>query len=389
MDFGDTPQEAEFRAAIQAWIDGDLTAEERAPRQGPPGSGEEDWQRIAGVRRKLTARGWSAPAWPKEYGGMGLGVRQQAIFNEVLAYNRVPGPDFIAINYVGPTLMLYGTDAQKQRFLPPIVRGEELWCQGYSEPGAGSDLASLQTRAVLQGDEFVLNGQKIWTSGAHRADWMFILVRTDPDAPKHRGISYLLVDMKTPGIEVRPLVNMAGTHEFNEVFFSDVRVPRTNLVGELNRGWYVGMATLDFERSAIGSTANARRTLDDLTATVAGMGKELPPEARHDLADRYIEASVVRMLSLRVITMQEAHQVPNYEASVIKLFSSELNQRTARTALKLLGLYGQLRLGSGYAPASGQWAYQYLRTVANTIEGGSSEIQRNVVATRGLGLPRG
>jgi alkylation response protein AidB-like acyl-CoA dehydrogenase len=389
VDFRDTVEQLTFRTTVEEWIENDLTADERSPAQPSLPGAEEAWGRVASVRKKLAAKGWSAPAWPREFGGLALGVRDQAIFNEVLAYHRIPGPDFIAINYVGPTLMLYGTDPQKRRFLPAIVRGEEIWCQGYSEPGAGSDLASLQTRAVLAGDEFVLNGQKIWTSQAHRADWMFILVRTDPDAPKHRGISYLLVDMRSPGIEVRPLVNMAGTHEFNEVFFSDVRVPRENLVGELNRGWYVGMATLDFERSAIGSSAAARRNLDDLVSVLSSPDGRLPDVHRTELAERYVEAAVVRLLSLRVISMQEAHQIPNHEASVVKLFGSELNQRTARTGLKLLGLYGQLGPGSLRAPAAGGWMYQYLRTIANTIEGGSSEIQRNVVATRGLGLPRG
>jgi alkylation response protein AidB-like acyl-CoA dehydrogenase len=389
VDFRDTPEQAAFRGTIEDWIRDDLTEAERAPRSLAFADAEESWQRTRAVRAKLAAKGWSAPSWPVEYGGMGLSVRQQAIFNETLAYHRIPGPDFIAVNYVGPTLMLYGTEQQKQRYLRPIVQGEEIWCQGYSEPGAGSDLASLQTRAVLQGDEFVINGQKIWTSGAHRADWMFILVRTDPEAPKHRGISYLLLDMKSPGIEVRPLLNMAGAHEFNEVFFSDVHVPRTNLVGELNRGWYVGMATLDFERSAIGSSAAARRNLEDLVAVVSASGHPIDDVQRQELADRFIEAEVAHMLSLRVLSMQDRQLVPNHEASVVKVYSTELNQRTARTAIKLLGMHGQLGHGSLAAPAEGQWLHQYLRTVANSIEGGSSEIQRNIIATRGLGLPRG
>lgn len=342
---------------------------------------------IAGVRAKLAARGWSAPAWPKEYGGMGATVRQQAVFNEELAYHGVPGPDFIAINYVGPTLMLFGTDEQKQRYLPPILRGEEVWCQGYSEPGAGSDLASLQTRAVVQGDDFVINGQKIWTSNAHRADWMFMLARTDPDAPKHRGISYLLLDMRSPGIEVRPLINMAGSHEFNEVFFSDVTIPRGNLVGEMNRGWYVGMATLDFERSAIGSVASTRKTLEELVGTLRANKRELGQAARSELADRFVEIEVVRSLSLRILSMQDRGMVPNYEASMAKMFTTELNQRIARTGLKIMGMEaGARREGD---PLPSRWAHTYLRSMANTIEGGSSEIQRNVIATRGLGLPRG
>jgi alkylation response protein AidB-like acyl-CoA dehydrogenase len=384
--FHDTPETAAFRAEIRDWIFNDLTEDER-------GSGgmfsERDPETAASVRQKLAKRGWIAPAWPKEYGGMGATVRQQAVFNEELAYHRIPGPDFIGINYVGPTLMLFGTEEQKQRFIPRILSGEDSWCQGYSEPGAGSDLAALQTRAVIDGDNFVINGQKIWTSGAHRSNWVFLLARTDPEAPKHRGISYILAPMDSKGLEVRPLVNMAGAHEFNEVFFQDVTVPRDNLVGELNRGWYVGMATLDFERSAIGSVASTRRDMEDLVAFLRDSGRDIHSSARIELADRNIEAEVVRMLSLRIVWMQESGLVPNQEASMAKLFTTELNQRTARTAIKLLGMAGQ-----GYAPAagetmSGRWIYSYLRTVANTIEGGSSEIQRNIIATRGLGLPRG
>lgn len=385
MDFRDTPVISGFRAEVRAWIE-TLEPHERDLSPGAEmTSGYLDV--VADVRRKLSAKGWSAPAWPKEYGGMGATVRQQAVFNEELAYHRVPGPDFIAINYVGPTLMLFGTDEQKQRHLPPILNGEEVWCQGYSEPGAGSDLASLQTRAEVRGDDFLLNGQKIWTSNAHRADWVFMLVRTDPAAPKHRGISYLLVDMKSVGVEVRPLINMAGSHEFNEVFFSDVVVPKQNLVGELNRGWYVGMATLDFERSAIGLVAAIRRDLEDLVERLRRQPRVLGGPVRLEIADRFIEAEVVRALSLRILSMQEHALVPNHEASMAKLFTTELNQRIARTGLKLLGMGG-----GAHSPSNGiaaRWVHHYLRTVANSIEGGSSEIQRNVIATRGLGLPRG
>jgi len=386
VDFRDEPGIAAFRDEVRSWI-GSLSPEERAFSAMGNGDGESQLATVRSVRSKLAKKGWSAPAWPVEYGGMGATVRQQAVFNEELAYHRVPGPDFIAINYVGPTLMLFGTDEQKRRYLPPILAGEEVWCQGYSEPGAGSDLASLQTRAEVRGDTFVINGQKIWTSNAHRADWVFMLVRTDPAAPKHRGISYLLVDMKSAGIEVRPLINMAGSHEFNEVFFSDVVVPRDRLVGELNRGWYVGMATLDFERSAIGLVAAIRRDLEELTAAVTARGREIGRTQRLELADRFIEAEVVRSLSLRILSMQERGQVPNYEASMAKMFTTELNQRIARTGLKLLGMESAARRADD--PIAARWVHHYLRTVANTIEGGSSEIQRNVVATRGLGLPRG
>ena len=384
MEFRDSPAITAFRDEVRSFIEHDLTDEERTS-EGMGMPGDDALERVYAVRRKLAARGWSAPAWPKEYGGMGATYRQQAVFNEELSYHRVPGPDFIGINYVGPTLMLYGTDEQKKRYLPPILSGEEKWCQGYSEPGSGSDLASLQTRAVVDGDDFVVNGQKIWTSGAHRADWIFLLTRTDPDAPKHRGISYLLADMRSPGITVRPLVNMAGSHEFNEVFFEDLRVPRSQLVGDMNRGWYVGMATMDFERSAIGGVAGNRRDLEDLVDMVKALPSGTPGHVRNEIADRQVEVDVTRMLSLRIIGIQESGGVPNYEASAAKLFTSELNQRMARTAVKALGLAGQ-------APQNAmqeKWKQSYLRTVSSTIAGGTSEIQRNIIATRGLGLPRG
>ncbi len=384
MEFREKPAIAAFREEVRSWINNDLDDDERSV-EGPGLTPDESYKRILSVRKKLSDKGWAAPAWPTEYGGMGATFRQQAVFNEELSYHRVPGPDFIGINYVGPTLMLYGTDEQKQRFLPAILAGEEKWCQGYSEPGSGSDLASLQTRAVVDGDDFVVNGQKIWTSGAHRADWIFMLTRTDPAAPKHRGISYLLADMRSPGITVRPLVNMAGSHEFNEVFFEDLRIPRAQLVGEMNRGWYVGMATMDFERSAIGGVAGNRRDLEDLVDEVKARPGGVSGSNRSEVADRRIEIEVTRLLSLRILSMQEAGNVPNYEASVAKLFTTELNQRIGRTALHVLGMDGQGPRQHSHS----KWTTQYLRNVSATIAGGTSEIQRNIIATRGLGLPRG
>ncbi len=384
MEFREKPAIAAFREDVRNWIQDDLSDDERSV-EAPGLTPDESYERVLSVRKKLSDKGWAAPAWPKEYGGMGATVRQQAVFNEELSYHRVPGPDFIGINYVGPTLMLYGTDEQKKRFLPAILAGEEKWCQGYSEPGSGSDLASLQTRAVVDGDEFVVNGQKIWTSGAHRADWIFLLTRTDPDAPKHRGISYLLADMHSPGIQVRPLVNMAGSHEFNEVFFEDLRIPRAQLVGEMNRGWYVGMATMDFERSAIGGVAGNRRDLEDLVEEVKARKGSVTDVNRSEVADRRVEIEVTRLLSLRILSIQESGGVPNHEASIAKLFTTELNQRIARTALHILGMDGQAPRQHSHS----KWTQQYLRTVAATIAGGTSEIQRNIIATRGLGLPRG
>jgi alkylation response protein AidB-like acyl-CoA dehydrogenase len=289
--------------------------------------------------------------------------------------------------------MLHGTDEQKAEHLPPMLRGEVAWCQGFSEPGSGSDLASLQTRAVRDGDDYVVNGQKIWTSGAHRADWMFILTRTDPDAPKHRGISYLLMDMKQPGVQVRPLINLANGHVFNEVFFEDVRVPVRNRIGEENRGWYVGTTTLDFERSNIGRVVNIRkqlRRLDRYVKSRAAGGDPVRPAYRLELVDRAVETAVCELLSFQVISIQARGGVPNMEASMNKMFGSELQQRVSWTGMHLTGLAGQLRRARGLeAEARLRPAMDYMTTVPATIAAGTSEIQRNIIATRGLGLPRG
>jgi alkylation response protein AidB-like acyl-CoA dehydrogenase len=312
--------------------------------------------------------------------------------NEEFAEHRAPNVGGMGVSMCGPTLIVHGSEEQKKEHLSRILSGEVTWCQGFSEPGSGSDLASLQTRAVRDGDDYVLNGQKIWTSGAHRADWMFMLARTDPEAPKHKGISYFLVDMKSPGITIRPLVNMLGNADFNEVFFDNVRVPAKNLVGEENRGWYIGTTTLDFERSSIGSAVGLRQTMDDLIAYAAehaGDGTSRlssTPSVRYEVADRYVEVNVARLMSYRVITMQAKGMIPNHEASMTKLFSSELGQRISRTGMKVLGLYGQTH--GSKAPMRGRFERMYMQTVASTIAGGTSEIQRNIMAQRGLGMPR-
>ncbi len=402
VDFADSTEQAAFRREVEAFFDQNLPAELKVsdtedPRTAMEGGGE-DPKRAEAVkqwRMALVEKGWIAPAWPKEYGGADLSPMEQFILNETIAERGVPR---MGVPDVGSTIMVHGTDEQKKEFLPPMVRGETRWCQGYSEPGSGSDLASLQTRGVRDGDDFVVNGQKIWTSGAHLANWMFALVRTDPEAPKHRGITYLLLPMDDPGISVRPLVQMSDARGFNEVFFEDVRVPVKNAVGEINRGWYVGATHLDFERSSIGNAVGQRRMLDTLRDYLlqerdAGSGrtrlgqKDAP---RLEFADRYIEATVAKTLSQRVISMQARGLIPNYEASMTKVFATEFNQRIARTATKLLGKYGDLRdSDSEHTPMKGRWATMYLSSVSSTIAGGTSEIQRNVIATRGLGLPRG
>jgi alkylation response protein AidB-like acyl-CoA dehydrogenase len=392
MEFRDTPEEATFRGEVRSLV------HEHFPRGGPDVDdyeSEAQREQTAGWRRALAERGWIAPHWPKEYGGAGMSPGEQFIFNEELAEARAPSVGGSGVSMIGPIVIMYGSDDQKQEHLSKITSGEAVWCQGYSEPGSGSDLASLQTRAVRDGDDFVINGQKIWTSGGHRANWMFMLARTDPDAPKHRGISMFLLDMKTPGVSVRPLVNMANVHHFNEVFFDNVRVPAKNLVGEENRGWYIGATLLDFERSNIGSSINLRHTVNDLIAFAKEAQENASPTARltetlkSELAERAIEADVCKLISYRIITMQKRGQVPNYEASMNKMFRSEASQRTARTGTKLIGMYSHLYRGEKLAPLQGRLSYQYLATVPATIAAGTSEIQRNIIATRGLGLPRG
>ncbi len=311
-----------------------------------------------------------------------------------MSHGRAPGAGTMGTNLVGPTLMVHGTDEQKRRFLPPIARLEESWCQGFSEPGSGSDLASLQTSALLDGDDFVVNGSKIWTSGAHRADWAVLLVRTDPEAPKHRGITYLLMDMKSPGVTVRPLTNMLGSNAFNQIFMDSVRVPRENVVGEVNRGWYVATTTLDFERSGIQRVMYAYRTLEDVIdyarAAPRDGGRLIDrPVVRHKLAELKIEFEVGRLLCYRVAWMQAAGLIPNYEASIAKLYGSELQQRLGNAAVNLPGLGGQLSRGSAWAPLDGSLERYYLAASSYTVAAGTSEVQRNIIAVRGLGLPRG
>jgi 3-oxocholest-4-en-26-oyl-CoA dehydrogenase alpha subunit len=348
--------------------------------------------------KKLGAKRWFAPAWDEKYGGMGKTPIEQMVLNEELAYHRAPsGGRLFTIGITGPTVMVHGTEEQKQKYLPPMASGETWYCQGFSEPESGSDLASMQTRAVRDGDDYVINGQKIWTSGGHIAKHMILLARTDPDAPKHRGITYFTVDMKSPGVTVRPLVNLAGTHEFNEVFFEDVRVPRENIIGEENRGWYLAQTTLSFERSNIGGAIGARQTVEDLVTfarehTGDGTSSLSHNTAiRHQLVERFVEAGVANQMSAKIISIQAKEGVaPGHEASVAKLYGTELNQRIYKTGMNLIGLYGQLdgKSDGPAAPMSGRIKYMYLRAVANTIEGGTSEIQRNIIATRGLGLPR-
>ena len=390
MDFRFSPEEEAFRQELRRFLDRELPAAWDGRDPFGEGDGEEGWRFQRQFVSKLARRRWLAMAWPTEYGGLGATHMRQLIYNEVMSYHNAPGAFSMGVAWVGPAVMLYGTDEQKRRYLPGITSGEDVWCTLYSEPGAGSDLAALQTRAVKDGDDFVINGQKIWTSGAGRSNWGWLAARTDPEAPKHKGISTFVVDMRTPGITIRPLVNMAGGAGFSEVFFEDVRIPKENLVGELNRGWYQVAVALDFERSGIQTYAAVRRSLEDVVALAREKRSllEANPHLRLRLADRAVELQAGTLIAYRVPWLQSRGIIPNYEASISKLYGSELSQRLALTGLQLLGLYGLLSLASPWAPLKGRLERAYLWSVATTIAAGTSEIQRSIVAQRGLGMPR-
>ena len=386
MEFKFTDDHLALRAEVRGFL------KENLPETHGSASilSQEDWDSQLSFNKKLADRKWIAPAWPVEYGGLGWSHIKQMIFAEELSYAGAPDAGRVFnVGMIGPTLIVHGSDEQKAQHLPAITNADVTWCQGYSEPGAGSDLAALQTRAVRDGDDYVINGQKIWTTGAHNADWCFLLVRTDPDAPKHKGISFLLVDMKSPGITVQPLVNMANYHEFNEVFFEDVRVPVSNRVSEENNGWYVAMTLLDFERSNVASIAANQRNLELLVHRY----KEHPPAAyadimRHAIADLWVANEAGRLLSYRTAWMQEAGLIANYQASVIKIFATELAAKITNFGVNALGLHGALEPDSKHALYSGVIEKGHLSNVSPTIYSGSNEIQRNIIATRGLGLPR-
>ena len=390
MDFRFTADEQTFRQDLLQFIDRELPEGWQGGGRWPE---EWDWDYTQEMRKKLAQRGWLTMHWPEEYGGQAASPVRSAIFNEEMAYHRTPGRDIFGVRMLASTLMIFGNEEQKKTFLPPISNGDVQWCQGYSEPESGSDLASLQTRAIKDGDDFVINGAKIWTTMAHRADWMFLLVRTDPDAPKHRGISFVLVDMKTPGVSVRPIHNLTGSHEFNQVFFDNVRVPQRNLVGEENRGWYVAVTLLDFERSGIDYSAMGRRLLDELIGYVKQAPSEggmlsQDPKVRNMLAERYIENDVARLLAYEVSWMQGQGQVPNKEASMSKVFGSETLQRITTTGLDIMGPYGRLLRDDANAPLDGRIPENWMVSFSHKIAAGTSEVQRNIVASRGLSLPR-
>jgi len=390
MDLNLTPDEEEFRTELRAWL------KENLPDRWPEtvGGSETDPEYLDYLRQwqqTVFAGGWSGIAWPKEYGGRGAGYIEQAILQEEMAAADAPPQiGVIGLSLVGPTIIAAGTNDQKEQHLSKILSGEDIWCQGFSEPNAGSDLASLSTSAVHDGDSLVVNGQKVWTSFAHIADWCLLLARTNQEATKHKGITCLLLDMKTPGIEVRPLRMMSGESVFNEVFFTDVRVPAANVLGEIDQGWGVALTALMNERANLGAGLYAmfRRTVDALVEHAKNMHRGGQPLAtdssvRQKLAQMHVELEIFRLNNLRALTRLMKTGMPGPEASIQKLYWSEYNQRLCQLAMEILGPQAQLKGFDG-----GRWAYNYLRARGNTIEAGTSEVQRNVIAQRVLGLPR-
>jgi alkylation response protein AidB-like acyl-CoA dehydrogenase len=387
LDFRDTKDEAKFRQGLRAWLEANV------PQNGEPHAGRMDESVSREWAKKLYEAGYAGLTWPKEFGGAGAPYTHQAIFLEETA--RAESPDHIGViglGMAGPTIIAHGTPEQKAH-LKKILSGEEVWCQGFSEPGSGSDLASLRTKGEDDGDSFVVNGQKVWSSFAHLADYCILLVRTDPEAPKHKGITYLLVDMHSPGVDVRPLRQITGDPEFNEIFFSDVRVPKENVLGEVNQGWQVAMTTLLHERGTLGFALTAR--LEVQVRKLIALAKEkrsdgtVPaddPIIRDRIARHWAELQALRFTNYRALTGLVKTGVPGPEGSVAKLHWSETNQRLTKLAIEILGPEAQLDAEGGRW--NGYWQYQQLRSRGNTIEAGTSEVLRNIISERVLGMPR-
>jgi alkylation response protein AidB-like acyl-CoA dehydrogenase len=379
MDFRDSPSEAAFRAEATAFLATHAPREFRSyTTEGA--DMEEVFREHVAWQKTLAAHGWGALTWPKAYGGRGLGPIEQIIWNEELT-KRGAAHSMLAvgIGMAGPTLIAHGTEAQKERFLQKLLHADEVWCQLFSEPGAGSDLASLATRAVRDGDAWLVNGQKTWCSGAQHADFGILIARTDPKLPKHAGITYFLLDMKTPGIEVRPLVEMTGEARFNEVFLSDVRVPDSARLGAVGQGWAITQTTLLHERMAMAGLSSLL-DFEALRACVKEQGRGSDPLLRDELARVYTELKCLQLLNARVVTKLGRGQMPSAETSVMKLALARVMTRAADLALKALGPGALLRRGF--------WQNEFLFAPAWHIAGGTDQVQKNVCAERVLGMPR-
>ena len=380
VDFELSDSERAFRDEVRAWL------KANAPRKNGPG--EDDMQAFVASRRawqkKLYEAGYVGITWPKEYGGRGAGFMEQLIFNDEMIQAQAPEPiNVIGLGMGGPVVIAHGTDEQKARYLAPLLSGEEIWCQGFSEPNAGSDLSGLQTRAEDKGDHYLVNGQKVWTTLAHVSRWCMLLTRERKESNPREGLTYLLVDMQSPGIEVRPLVQITGDAEFNEIFFKDVKVPKSQVLGEPGGGWAVAMTTLLHERGTLGMAlaTRAQITARELAEHARRLGRGADPLVRQKIAQHAIEARALQLNGYRAVTAVKRNGIPGPEGSILKLMWSELNQRMAETAVDIAGPAGQVGDGEG-------WKYQFLRSRGNTIEAGTSEVLRNILAERVLGLPR-
>jgi alkylation response protein AidB-like acyl-CoA dehydrogenase len=398
VDFSLTLDQEAFRECVRGWLELNI------PRQWvrrAMGSSEvprpEAYEFLREWQRKLWEAGFIGLTWPKEYGGQGLSFVEEMIVHQEMALLKAPSIlNILGVGMAGPTIIAYGTEAQKTRYPAKILSADEIWCQGYSEPNAGSDLASLQTRAVKDGNTWVINGQKVWTSLAHLADWMMLLARTDPDAPKHKGITYFLLDMKLPGVTVKPLKQLTGDAEFSEVFFDNVRVPESQVLGGVNNGWQVGLTTLMYERLALGFGLQVRLriALDGLVEMArhvekSGRPTTKDPVLRQKLAQLWIETESLKYTGARAITKLLRGELPGPEASAGKMVWVDVHQRLQELAMEIEGPYSQLVGGSERAIESGIWQYSFLRSRANSIEGGTAEIQKNIIGERVLGLPKG
>jgi alkylation response protein AidB-like acyl-CoA dehydrogenase len=395
MDLAFTPEEETFRQQVRTWL------EEHLPRDYDPDEyfSTPDVDKKVEIalawQKKLYQGGWAGLNWPKEYGGRGATVIEQHIFNQELGRARAPmaAINFIGVAMVGPTIIHWGTEEQKKRYLPKILSSEEIWCQGFSEPGAGSDLAALSTYAEEREDHYVVNGQKTWTSLAHYSDLMYLLARTNKDVKKHKGLSAFAVDMKSPGITVRPLVQLTGESDFNEVFFEDVIVPKENRIGPQDQGWDVAITTLMYERAGMGAGMEFEHVLNQLLSLAAkvqrgGVSASQDPWVRQRIAQFIIEWNAVKYTDLRALSKQVRGEPPGWEGSICKLGSSYMHLRLTSFATELLGPYGQLTRDCPHSVDQGAWIKQALSARAFTIGGGTSEIQRSILATRALGLPR-
>jgi len=393
MDLNLTADELKFRDELRAWLKANAPKDWNEFREE---SMEKRFEYLRRWQRKLFEGGWAGISWPKAYGGRGASLMEQVIFwQEMALADAPPMANVLGLGLIGPTIIAFGTEAQKKRFLPKILSAEEIWCQGFSEPDAGSDLANLRCEGRLDGDHYVVNGQKVWNSYGWAADWCELVVRTDPSVAKHKGITMLLVDMKSKGVEVRPLRQMTGETEFNEIFFHDVRVPVENVVGKVNEGWSAAIGTLMHERGTFGAGLQIiyQRNMNRLIELSRKMQRNGRPAAedqviRQKLAQCYAEIEIMRMNQMRAFSRINATGVPGPEGSIQKIFWSELNQRFQQVAQEVLGPYGQLEAGDDHAIDKGSWSYGYLRTRGNTIEAGTSEIQRNIIGHFVLGLPK-